>query len=107
MRWLDRITGSKRREVHPPWKAGPYVTYFLERQEGSWTAMALRLRGQMKDGSWALSADIKTSAGECTAWFRSDPAADGDPFDPFPEAAELVRGLRSTTGPAWRRSTST
>lgn len=107
MRWLDRITGSKRRAAHPPWKVGQYVAYFLERQEGSWIARALRLRGQMKDGSWALSADIKTSTDECTAWFRSDPPADWDAFGPVPEAVELVRGLRSAAGRAWRRSTNT
>ncbi|XXX79875.1 hypothetical protein WMF30_13980 [Sorangium sp. So ce134] len=90
--WLKRRLGSKRQPIHPPWRAGQYVSYFLEREDGTWTAMAIRLHGQMDDGSWALSADFKTPLGECTAWFRSDPRASPDTPDPTPGRVERVRG---------------
>ncbi|KYF60404.1 hypothetical protein BE04_30190 [Sorangium cellulosum] len=90
--WLKKRLGSKHQPVHPPWRAGQYVTYFLEREDGTWTAMAIRLHGQMADGSWALSADFKTPLGECTAWFRSDPRAPLDMPDPTPGRVERIRG---------------
>ena len=46
----------------PPWRAGQYVTYFLDRDDGLWTAFALRVLGQTKDKAWALCGDFKTGA---------------------------------------------
>lgn len=90
--WFKKRLGSKHRPIHPPWRAGQYVSYLLEREDGSWTAMAIRLHGQMEDGSWALSADFKTPLGECTAWFRSVPGASLDAPDPLPGRVERTRG---------------
>src|SRR5690348_16852102 len=91
--WLFKKGAAPQRPpLHPPWSTGQYVTYFLERENGSWTAMALRVRGQMEDGAWVLSADLKTRNGECTAWFRSDPSAPAEAMDPVPGRVEHIRG---------------
>lgn len=90
--WFKKRLGLKHQPIHPPWRAGQYVSYFLTREDGTWTAMAIRLHGQMEDGSWALSADFKTQLGECRAWFRSDPRASLDTPDPMPGRVERIRG---------------
>src|SRR5690349_7986236 len=90
--WFKKRFGHAKQSPTPPWRQGQYVTYFLERSDGSWTAMAMHLRGRLKDGGWVLSADFKTCAGECTAWFRSDPAAAESAVDPVPGRVERIRG---------------
>jgi hypothetical protein len=85
--------------MHPPWRVGQYVTYFLERDDGGpWTALAIEIAGQANDGAWILSADLKTVAGECRMWLRSDPNARPETIDPLPGPVETVR--RSGSDPA-------
>lgn len=91
LQWLRNLVGEKPL-VHPPWRPGQYVTYYLEREEGSWTAMALRLIGQLPDGGWVLSIDLKTTVGECTSVFRFDKkdSAKGPGYVPGPD--KVIRG---------------
>jgi hypothetical protein len=90
--WIKRRSRKAPHAIHPPWRAGQYVTYYLERGDGTWTAFAIRLVGQTDDGAWILSADFKTARGEYTEWFRSDPDAKPEDWDPLPIRGELVRG---------------
>lgn len=91
LNWLRKMLGSGLPPIHPPWRAGQYVTYFLERDDGSWVALALRLSGKGDDGAWLLSADFKTPHGESTVWFRVDPDAPPDAPDLVPVRQESVR----------------
>jgi hypothetical protein len=59
--------------IHPPWQAGQYLTYFMERDDGSWVACCQRALGQLQNGAWALQADLKTAVGEHAVYFRCDP----------------------------------
>lgn len=94
--WLEKLGLSRRKSIHPAWRAGQYVTYFLERENGTWAAMALRVLGQAKGGVWALRGDFKTQSGECTVLFRSDPNAPAGEPDPVPVQTKLVRGAPSS-----------
>src|ERR1700678_1857506 len=91
-KWLEKLGLSRRDPIHPAWRAGQYVTYFLEREDGGWAAMALRILGQAEGGVWALSGDFKTRKGECTVLFRSDPSAPAEAPDPVPVQMKPVRG---------------
>jgi hypothetical protein len=91
LNWLRKMIGSNVEPIHPPWRAGQYVTYFLEREDGSWVAVALRLLGKTEDGAWLLSADFKTPHGESTAWLRSDHDSPLDTPDPVPLRQESIR----------------
>jgi len=77
--------------VHPPWRAGQYVTYVLERDDGSWVAFALRIVGQAQDGAWAIEGNFKTLAGECAVVFRADPKAPADAPDVTPVRTQITR----------------
>ncbi len=71
---------AEARGIGPAWQAGQYVTYVLERADGSWGAFALRIEGRLRDGSWAVCGDFKTAGGECEMWFRTNPKErDGEP----------------------------
>ncbi|MDI1479633.1 hypothetical protein [Polyangium sp. y55x31] len=83
--------GSTPELIHPPWRAGQYVTYYMERGDGVWAAFVLRLLGQTKDGAWIIQGDFKTRAGESTVWFRSEPSAPENEPDPIPVKQTLVR----------------
>ncbi|WP_437626735.1 hypothetical protein [Sorangium sp. So ce1151] len=73
------------------------MTYFLERQDGSWVAMALRILGQDEGGGWTLGGDFKTVGGECAVLFRSDPGAPAEMPDPTPVQIKLVRRYPSAS----------
>lgn len=88
---LEKPGLSRRPPLHPAWRAGQYVTYYLEREDGSWAAVALRVLGQAQGGVWALRGDFKTRRGECLVLFRSDPAAPADAPDPIPVQTKIVR----------------
>lgn len=87
-----RAVTAEPRLVHPPWHTGQYATYFLERADGSWVSIALRILGRANDGAWILSGDCKTRSGESRIMFRSDPAATVSSMDPTPGRIEMVRG---------------
>lgn len=89
--WLRKPDGANFKPIHPPWKAGQYVTYFLERDDGSWVALALRLLGQEEEGSWILCGDFKTKLGEITVWFRCDPTAPAEMPDIIPIQQQPIR----------------
>lgn len=91
LNWLRKMLSSNVEPIHPPWREGQYVTYFLEREDGSWVALALRLVGKSEDGAWLLSADFKTPHGESTAWLRCDHEAPLEAPDPTPVRQESVR----------------
>lgn len=97
LNWLKRQTPSQPVLVHPPWRAGQYVTYYLERSDGSWVAIALRILGQTESGIWAIEGNFKTVQGECTTWFRSDPDAPVDEPDPVPGKTEKGRQSPSSS----------
>jgi hypothetical protein len=93
LRWLRKLFGGEPLpELHPSWQPGQYVTYYLERDEGRWVAIAMRLREQLPDGGWVLAIDVKTSTGECTSVCRFDQkdSAAGLGFVPSPE--HVIRG---------------
>jgi hypothetical protein len=107
MKWLEKLGLSRRAPVlarapvppiHPPWKAGQYVTYLLERNDGSWVALALRILGQSEDGAWAIEGRFKTRRGEAAVLFRSDPSAPADAMDPVPVQQTIVRRAASASG---------
>lgn len=95
-KWLEKLGLSRRNPIHPAWRAGQYVTYFLEREDGAWVALALRVLGQAEGGVWALGGDFKTRKGECAVLFRSDPGAPAEAPDPVPVQTTLVRGSPSS-----------
>ena len=66
------------------------MTYFLERSDASWTAFAITIEAQTEDGAWILRGDFKTSRGESTTWFRSNPHAKADDIDPVPIRDEVA-----------------
>lgn len=88
--------------VHPPWRAGQYVTYVLERDDGSWVAFALRVVGRAQDGAWAIEGNFKTATGECAVVFRADPAAPADAPDLIPVRPQIMRTTRPATADAAR-----
>lgn len=80
--------------MFPAFHRGQYATYRLERSDGGWAAIAMRVVGRSRDGAWVMTTDIKTRTGECTAmigWHPSPPAGMPDvlPFD-----VQRVRGNR-------------
>jgi hypothetical protein len=77
--------------IHPPWQTGQYVTYVLDRDDGTWAAFALRVLGQDDTGVWVIRGDFKTVGGECHVWFRSGPAGEQGGFDPAPVQQQLGR----------------
>lgn len=83
---------SRRNLIHPAWRAGQYVTYFLEREDGSWVALALRVLRREEGGVWALGGHFKTRRGECAVLFRADPSAGGEMPDPVPVQVRTLRG---------------
>jgi hypothetical protein len=93
--WLRRP--REFNAIHPEWRVGQYVTYLLELSDSSWTAFAIRIVARTDDGAWILQCDFKTPLGESTTWFRSDPHAKAEDFDPFPVREELVRGSHAET----------
>ena len=90
-KWLEKLGLFRRDPIHPPWRAGQYVTYFLEREDGGWAAMALRALGQAEGGAWVLGGDFKTRMGECAVLFRSDPGAPAETPDLVPVQTKTVR----------------
>ena len=92
--WLPRLLGTKPRELHPPWRKGQYVTYFLEREDGSWVAIAMKLIGQTDDNAWIIQADFKSPNVENAVFFRCDPRASADEPMTYltPVRADTVRG---------------
>jgi len=99
-KWLGKLAWPRRtrmQAIHPPWRPGQYVTYVLDRDDGSWSALALRIVGQDKDGSWSLEGDFKTPGGECTMLFRSDPDAPEDAMDPVPVRRNSLRRFSSVS----------
>ena len=98
LNWLRKLGGSSKQAIHPPWQAGQYVTYFLERADGGWAAFALRLLGQADDKAWVISGDFKTPFGESMIWFRCDPAVSSDSPDIMPVKHELVRRASEQEG---------
>lgn len=100
MSWLEKLGLSRRAPVtaiHPPWQAGQYVTYVLDRDDGSWVAFALRILGQSEDGAWAIEGRFKTPHGEAAVLFRSDPSARADAMDPVPVQQTTVRRAASAS----------
>lgn len=95
--WLPKLLGAKRREPHPPWQKGQYVTYFLERSDGSWVAIAMHLVEQLDDNAWVIQANFKTPDAEHLVFLRCDPDAPrGEPGAYIaPIGAETVRGSPS------------
>ena len=93
--WIQRHRPSTFDAIHPEWRVGQYVTYFLQRTDASWTAFAITIESQTEDGAWILRSDFKTTRGESTTWFRSDPHARADVMDPVPIHEEMIRGSRS------------
>ena len=73
------------------------MTYYLERGDGTWTAFVIRLMRQTDEGAWILHTDFKTSRGESSMWFRSDPDAASHDLDPVPIRTELIRGSDANT----------
>jgi hypothetical protein len=94
---LRDLLGSKNEPtppalaIHPPWMVGQYVTYVLERDDRSWTALAIQIVARTDDGKWILTGDVKTVAGECRQWMRSDPDAPADTPDPVPGRVDILR----------------
>jgi hypothetical protein len=84
-------------DIHPRWRVGQYVSYFLERGDGSWTAFTIRIVNRPDDGAWVLIADFKTASGESTAWFGSNPQATAEVVDPVPLQQQMVRGSSAST----------
>jgi hypothetical protein len=79
-------------DIHPRWRVGQYVSYFLERGDGSWTAFTIRIVNRPDDGAWVLIADFKTASGESTAWFGSNPQATAEVVDPVPLSSRWCAG---------------
>ncbi|MDI1442766.1 hypothetical protein [Polyangium sp. 6x1] len=100
--WFRKRGASKPELIHPPWRAGQYVTYYMEREDGFWLGLGLRLLGQTEDGAWIIQGDFKARAGEGTVWFRSDPAAPPDEPDPTPVRQEYVRAPPEQVDPMTR-----
>ena len=90
--WFQKSLSPARPLVHPPWKAGQYATYFLERDNGTWTALALQLLRQADDKTWLLSADFKTRTGESRAWLRYLPTESAEAANPVSLRMDSVRG---------------
>lgn len=88
--WFRKPT-ERPSSIHAPWQAGQYVTYVLNRDDGTWAAFALRVLGQADDGTWVIRGDFKTVGGECHVWFRSNPKAEPGGFDPVPAQQQLGR----------------
>src|SRR5262245_32590000 len=95
-RWSS-LRPRKLHAIHPEWRVGQYVTYFLERSDGTWTAFAIRIEAQTEDGAWILRGDFKTSRGESTEWLRSDPRAKANDIDPVPLGREVGRHMPAET----------
>jgi hypothetical protein len=95
--WLRNLRRSTTHPIHPQWQKGQYVTYFLEREDGGWAGVLLRLLGRAEDGAWILCADFKTPLGECTAWFRYEPTGSANATE-FPVRQEYIR--RTVVGAA-------
>lgn len=91
--WLRGIMQSAPQSIHPPWQAGQYVSYFLERADGVWYAFALRLLGQTENGDWVVCGDFKAPLGEMRVWFRQDQNAPPGTLDLLPAREEYVRKL--------------
>lgn len=91
LRWSRRHRPREFHAIHPEWRVGQYVTYFLERTDARWTAFAISIEAQTEDGAWILRGDFKTALGESTTWFRSDPHAQAHDIDPVPIREELIR----------------
>jgi hypothetical protein len=86
------VSHRMRTRTIVPWCAGQYVTYFLERSDKSWTAIALRVQGQTQDGFWVISADFKTRSGESRAYIRANPNADSIPEFFSLSRIQIIRG---------------
>jgi hypothetical protein len=57
--WIKQLIKPKEPVVHPPWETGQYVTYFFQRDDGSWLAIMLTITGKTEDGEWVIYADFK------------------------------------------------
>jgi hypothetical protein len=92
---LDGIYGSvpvsEARGIGPPWRRGQYVTYFLDRSDGSWAAFELTLHSRLSDGTWAIQGNFKNAIGESAMWFRTVSNAPEGEFDIVPAKEEFSR----------------
>ena len=78
-------------QAHPPWQAGDYADYVLERDDGSWMAFHLRL--MKPEGSiWPLLAYTKTEHTDGTVLFRCDDRAPAEQFQVHPVRIGTSRG---------------
>ena len=82
--------------MHPEWRVGQYVTYFLERSDANWAAFAITIEAQTEDGAWILRGDFKTRRGDSTMWFRSNPHAKADEIDPRPISETALHSSAET-----------
>jgi hypothetical protein len=78
--------------IHPPWEEGQYVTYFLQREDGSWLAVALRVVGEVKKRIWGLEALFRSPRTENLVLFRWDEAAAPGEMDLVPVSEGTLRG---------------
>jgi hypothetical protein len=96
--WFKKKIEPAPTMIHPPWRNGQYVTYFLDRNDGFWAAISIHVVA-FEEGAWILRAFFKTRAGECAMWFISRPDSPANDMDPIPGKSETLRKVPLVQSP--------